>query len=93
MPAASSESGSGAPPAGNGREQRLAAIAFVDIVGYSMLMAEDEAHTHRQWMALLTDVIRPGAQQHRGRVVKSTGDDALAEFPSALDAVERAREA
>lgn len=93
MPAASSISGSEAPPPGNARERRLAAIAFVDIVGYSMLMAEDEAHTHRQWMALLTDVIRPGAQQHRGRVVKSTGDDVLAEFPSALDAVERAREA
>ena len=43
-------------------------------------------------MALLADVIRPGAQRHHGRVVKSTGDGVLAEFPSALDAVEWARE-
>jgi class 3 adenylate cyclase len=43
-------------------------------------MAEDEARTHRRWMALLADVVRPGAQKHRGRVVKSTGDGVLAEF-------------
>jgi adenylate cyclase len=90
MPAASSSSGdSSADDAG---ARRLAAIAFVDIVGYSILMAEDEARTHRRWMALLGDVIRPGAQRRRGRVVKSTGDGVLAEFPSALDAVEWARE-
>jgi class 3 adenylate cyclase len=55
-------------------------------------MSEDEAGTHRRWMALLTSVIRPGAERHRGRVVKSTGDGVLAEFPSALDAVEWGRE-
>ena len=43
-------------------------------------------------MALLGDVIRPGAQRHHGRVVKTTGDGVLAVFPSALDAVEWARE-
>jgi adenylate cyclase len=90
MPAASSTSGDA--PTGNGGARRLAAIAFADIVGYSILMAEDEARTHRRWMALLADVIRPGAQRHHGRVVKSTGDGVLAEFPSALDAVEWARE-
>jgi class 3 adenylate cyclase len=92
MFSASSISGSGGPPEGNGSARRLAAIAFADIVGYSTLMAEDEARTHRRWMALLADVVRPGAQKHRGRVVKSTGDGILAEFPSALDAVEWARE-
>jgi adenylate cyclase len=92
MFSASSISGSGGPPGGNGSARRLAAIAFADIVGYSTLMAEDEARTHRRWMALLADVVRPGAQKHRGRVVKSTGDGVLAEFPSALDAVEWARE-
>jgi adenylate cyclase len=90
MTAASSTSGAASTDNGSGR--RLAAIAFTDIVGYSGLMAEDEARTHRRWMALLADVIRPGAQQHRGRVVKSTGDGVLVEFPSALDAVEWARE-
>jgi adenylate cyclase len=90
MPAASSTSGgSSADDVG---ARRLAAIAFADIVGYSILMAEDEARTHRRWMALLGEVIRPGSQRHRGRVVKSTGDGVLAEFPSALDAVEWARE-
>lgn len=92
MPAASSTSGSGTPSAENGSGRRLTAIAFVDIVGYSILMSEDEQATHRRWMGLLTNAIRPGAEHHRGRVVKSTGDGVLAEFPSALDAVEWARE-
>src|SRR5260370_25543297 len=90
MRAASSTSGDA--PTDNGGARRLAAIAFADIVGYSILMAEDEARTHRRGMALLGDVIRPGAQRHRGRGVKSTGDGVLAEFPSALDAVAWARE-
>ena len=92
MPAVSSIPGSGEPPGSDGGARRLAAIAFADIVGYSILMAEDEARTHRRWMALLTNVIRPGAAKHHGRVVKSTGDGVLVEFPSALDAVEWARE-
>jgi adenylate cyclase len=90
MPAASSTPGE--TPTHDGGSRRLAAIAFADIVGYSILMAEDEARTHRQWMALLADVIRPGAEQHHGRVVKSTGDGVLVEFPSAFDAVGWARE-
>src|ERR1700682_3312939 len=90
MPAASSTSGDA--PTENGGARRLGGIAVAGIVGYSILMAEDEARTHRRWMALLADVIRPGAQRHRGRVVKSTGDGVLAEFPSAFDAVEWARE-
>jgi len=92
MPAASSMSGSGASLADDGAARRLVAIAFVDIVGYSILMSEDEAGTHRRWMAHLANVIRPGAEGHRGRVVKSTGDGVLAEFPSALEAVGWARE-
>jgi adenylate cyclase len=69
-------------------ERRLAAIAFVDIVGYSILMGHDETRTHQRWMAILETVIRPQTGQHRGKVVKSTGDGILAEFPSAFDAVE-----
>jgi adenylate cyclase len=68
--------------------RRLAAVAFVDIVGYSILMARDEARTHRRWMRILADVIRPEAAHHRGNVVKSTGDGVLVEFSSAIDAVE-----
>src|SRR5438270_1004033 len=90
MLAASSPSGGSS--ADNGGTRRLAAVAFADIVGYSILMAEDEARTHRRWMTLLADVVRPRAQRHRGRIVKSTGDGVLAEFPSAIDAVEWARE-
>jgi adenylate cyclase len=73
------------PPAGG---RRLAAVAFADIAGYSVLMADDEAGTHQRWMKLLEEVLRPQAVRHRGKIVKSTGDGVLAEFPSALDAVE-----
>ena len=72
--------------------RRLAAIAFVDIVGYSILMARDETRTHQRWMTILNEVIRPQARQHRGTIVKATGDGILAEFPSAFDAVEWALE-
>ena len=69
-------------------DRRLAAIAFVDIVGYSILMARDETRTHQRWMAILNDLLHPQAALHRGRIVKSTGDGVLAEFPSAFDAVQ-----
>jgi adenylate cyclase len=70
----------------------LAAVAFVDIVGYSILMASDETRTHERWMTILDQVIRPQLERHRGRLVKSTGDGVLVEFPSAFDAVDWARE-
>jgi adenylate cyclase len=69
-------------------DRRLAAIAFVDIVGYSILMAHDETRTHQRWMTILDTIVHPQATLHRGRVVKSTGDGVLAEFPSAFDAVQ-----
>jgi adenylate cyclase len=90
MPAASSISED--PPPGGDGERRLAAIAFADIVGYSILMAEDETGTHTRWMALLADIIRPAADRHRGRIVKSFGDGVLVEFRSAFGAVAWARE-
>jgi class 3 adenylate cyclase len=67
-------------------ERRLAAILSADVVGYSRLMAEDEAATvrtlgdYREEIGLLV-------RQHRGRVVDTAGDSLLAEFPTALDAV------
>lgn len=69
-------------------DRRLAAIAFIDIVGYSILMGRDETRTHQRWMAILDTIIQPQAARHRGKVVKSTGDGVLAEFPSAFDAVQ-----
>jgi adenylate cyclase len=71
--------------------RRLAAVAFLDIVGYTALMASDESHTHLRWMKILNEVIRPRISQFRGRLVKLTGDGVLAEFSSALDAVEWAQ--
>jgi adenylate cyclase len=73
---------------GRGVDRRLAAVAFVDVVGYSVLMATDETRTHQAWMAILDSVIRPQTAERRGTIVKSTGDGVLVEFPSALDAVE-----
>jgi class 3 adenylate cyclase len=72
-------------------ERKLAAILSADVVGYSRLMAEDEAATIRT----LTDyreAIAMLVRQHRGRVVDSPGDNLLAEFPSALEAVRGAVE-
>jgi adenylate cyclase len=84
-----SEGGAGSVDAGS---RRLAAIAFVDVVGYSMLMGQDETGTHNRWMKILAEIIRPATHRHRGTVVKLTGDGVLAEFRSAVDAVEWARD-
>ena len=72
-------------------DRRLAAILSADVVGYSRLMAEDEAATVRT----LTDyreVVATLIRQHRGRVVDAPGDNLLAEFPTALDAARAALE-
>jgi adenylate cyclase len=72
-------------------ERKLAAILSADVVGYSRLMAEDEATTVR----ILTEYreqISMLVRQHRGRVVDAPGDNLLAEFPTATDAVECAVE-
>ena len=42
------------------------AIVFVDIVGYSILMARDETRTHQRWMAILGNILHPQAALHRG---------------------------
>jgi adenylate cyclase len=72
--------------------RRLAAVAFLDVVGYTILMANDESRTHLRWMKILDEVIRPRTSRYRGRVVKFTGDGVLAEFSCALDAVEWAQD-
>jgi adenylate cyclase len=67
-------------------EHRLAAVLSADVVGYSRMMSEDEAGTIRI-LSSYREQIGVLVQQHRGRVVDSPGDNLLAEFPSAIDAV------
>jgi TolB-like protein/class 3 adenylate cyclase len=71
-------------------ERRLLAILAADVAGYSRLMHNDEEATHARVTALLTDAAAPAITEHRGRMVKSTGDGFLAEFPSAVEAVRAA---
>jgi adenylate cyclase len=75
----------------DGPERKLAAILSADVVGYSRLMAEDEAATIRTLTSYRKE-IHTLVADHRGRVVDATGDNLLAEFPTALDAVECAVE-
>ena len=73
-------------------ERRLAAILAADVAGYSRLMGVDEEGTHERLKAHFSQVVHPKIQEHRGRIVKNTGDGLLAEFPSALNAVRCAAE-
>lgn len=70
-------------------ERKLAAILSADVQGYSRLMGEDEAATIRM-LSTYREVMTRLIQQHRGRVVNAPGDNLLAEFASAVDAVEGA---
>jgi adenylate cyclase len=67
--------------------RRLTAILAADVAGYSRLMGADEEGTHERLKAHLRDLVDPKISEHRGRVVKNTGDGLLAEFSSAVDAV------
>jgi TolB-like protein/class 3 adenylate cyclase/Tfp pilus assembly protein PilF len=67
--------------------RRLAAILAADVAGYSRLMGADEEGTHERLKAHLRELVEPNIAEHRGRVVKNTGDGFLAEFASAVDAV------
>ncbi|MFZ4411000.1 MAG: adenylate/guanylate cyclase domain-containing protein [Paracraurococcus sp.] len=71
---------------------RHAAVAFADIVGYSILMATEERRTHTRWMALLRSVVQPITTVHCGRVIDLRGDGVLAEFATAADALRWALE-
>jgi class 3 adenylate cyclase/pimeloyl-ACP methyl ester carboxylesterase len=68
-------------------DRRLAAIFAADVAGYSRLMGRDEEGTHAALKSVRHSLFDPKIEQHRGRIVKSTGDGALAEFASAVDAV------
>jgi adenylate cyclase len=68
-------------------ERRLAAILAADVVGYSRLMGEDEEGTLVALKTLQRELIDPKVKEHCGRLVKTTGDGALVEFASVVDAV------
>ena len=73
-------------------ERRLAAILATDVAGYSRLMGNDEEGTLDTLKALRSSVFDPKVAEHRGRIVKTTGDGALVEFASAVDATRCAME-
>jgi TolB-like protein/class 3 adenylate cyclase len=68
-------------------ERRLAAILAVDVAGYSRLMGEDEEGTLAALRAVRRELGDPKISEHRGRIVKTTGDGLLVEFASVVDAV------
>ena len=67
--------------------RRLAAILAADVAGYSRLMGQDEEGTHERLKAHLAQLVDPKIEEHRGRIVKNTGDGFLAEFASVVNAV------
>src|SRR5438552_8325552 len=73
-------------------ERRLAAILAADVAGYSRLMGLDEEGTLAQLKAHRRALVDPKIKEHRGRIVKTTGDGMLVEFASVVDAVRCAAE-
>ena len=67
--------------------RRLAAILAADVVGFSSMMEKDEEGTLAKIKALQREIIEPRVRNHHGRVVKTTGDGFLIEFPSPVEAV------
>jgi TolB-like protein/class 3 adenylate cyclase len=68
-------------------QRRLAAIVSADVAGYSRLMGRDESGTLSALKAIRLEVVDPAIASHGGRVVKTTGDGLLLEFPSVVNAV------
>src|SRR6201981_1895059 len=68
-------------------ERRLAAILAADVANYSRLMGADEEGTLARLKALRRELADPKIKEHRGRIVKTTGDGLLIEFVSVVDAV------
>ena len=65
--------------------RRLAAILAADVAGYSRLMGADEEGTHERLKAHLGELVNPKLEDHRGRIVKNTGDGLLAGFRSVVE--------
>jgi adenylate cyclase len=68
-------------------QRRLAAIVSADVAGYSRLMGHDEGRTLAALKAHRRELIDPKIAEYGGRIVKTTGDGLLLEFPSVVDAV------
>src|SRR3954471_6113585 len=75
-----------------GMTRKLAAIIAADVVGYSRLMGDDEAGTLAVLKTHRRELIDPKIAEHQGRIVKTTGDGLLIEFPSVVEAVQCAVE-
>ena len=73
-------------------ERKLAAILAADIAGYSRLMGADEEGTLARLKAHRRELIDPKIAEHRGRIVKTTGDGLLVEFASPVEAGSDAEE-
>ena len=73
-------------------ERRLAAILAADVAGYSRLIGADEEGTLARLKAYRRELIDPKIAEHRGRIVKTTGDGLLVEFASVVDALRCATE-
>src|SRR6516164_3951536 len=67
--------------------RRLAAILAADVAGYSRLMGADEEGTLARLKALRRELVDPKVDEHKGRIVKTTGDGILIEFASVVDAL------
>src|SRR5215831_9367060 len=68
-------------------QRRLAAIVSADVASYSRLMGRDESGTLTALKSLRQEVVDPAITSHGGRIVKTTGDGLLLEFPSVVSAV------
>src|SRR6266513_2161658 len=68
-------------------QRRLAAIVSADVAGYSRLMGEDDSRTLAALKAHRRELIDPKIAEYGGRIVKTTGDGLLLEFPSVVDSV------
>ena len=70
-------------------ERRLAAILAADVAGYSRLMGADEEGTHERLQGHLRELVNPKISEHRGRVVKNTGDGSFGQNAMELDTAVR----
>ena len=68
-------------------ERKLVSVVVADVVGFSRLTELDQEGTHTRLNALQRDLIKPKISEHHGRIIKNTGDGALIEFASVVDAV------
>jgi class 3 adenylate cyclase len=71
----------------HGHDPPTSRVLAADVAGYSRLMGLDEEGTHERLRAHLAELVHPKIGEHRGRVVKNTGDGFLAEFASVVDRI------